>query len=418
VRLDSSIYAFVSDFVDAGVENVADDLAARGFSSVSLATVYHAARDLLPHNPKRAVAHRTEGVHYFPPSAALYTGPLQPAAVESGTDDFGRVISALAERSLGWQAWTVYLHNCRLAIAHPECAVVNAFGDTYITDLCPSSDAVAAYAVELTTDVARLRPSLVVAESLHHAGFGHGYHHERAFVGISPVVSFLLSLCFCDSCRRRAAAADVDAAALAARVRDVVRGALSGSASMPDLVGIESVAQLCGGSLVDYVRVREDAVTTLAGRCADAARANDVQFGFMDQTGGLKGYATGTPTGAVCATDAWQLGVAPAAVAAKVDAYVVLGYAQQPARVGDDVAAYRASVGKDVSLRCVLRHGGPDYLGAGNVADKVRTAADHGADGIDFYHYGLMPIEGLDAASAAIRGVSGLAAPPRPAGGD
>ncbi|MGH8891329.1 MAG: hypothetical protein ACRDV3_16400 [Acidothermaceae bacterium] len=401
---ESAVYAFTDDFIDAGVPEVADDLASKGFSAVSLATVYHAARDLLPHNPKRAVAHRDEGAHYYQPIASQYTGPLQPPAVAKQTgEQFEIVVDAITERGMSWQAWTVYLHNSRLAIEHPECAVRNAFGDIYITDLCPSVEQVATYSVELTADVARLSPSLVVAESLHHAGFGHGYHHERAFVPVGAVTGFLLSLCFCESCSARANSGSLDAAALAERVRFVVRAALAGGGDREPELSRDNLAELCGSELLDYLAAREQTVTSLAQRCAREAGSAGVPFGFIDQTGALKGYVSGDPQGSTSAHDAWQLGIAPASVSAAVDSYVVLAYARDAARVARDVAAYAEVTN---TLRSVLRHGGVDYLGAENLAEKVANATAAGAQFVDFYHYGLMPLAGLTAAAAAIEAVS------------
>jgi len=401
--LGSAVYAFTGDFIDAGANEIADDLAGMGFSGVCLATVYHAARDLLPHNPKRAVAHRDEGAHYYRPGSSRYSEPLIPPTVaEQTARNFDVVVEAIAERGMHWQAWTVYLHNCRLALEHPECAVRNAFGDVYITDLCPSVEQVATYAVELTADVARLSPSLVVAESLHHAGFGHGYHHERAFVPLSAVTGFLLSLCFCDSCGVRANSVGLDTVALAERVRSVVRAGIAGGGGHQPELSRDNLAELCGTELLDYLAMREQTVTSLTQRCADEARSAGVPFGFMDQTGALKGYVTGDPQGAASAHDAWQLGIAPASVAAAVDSYVVLAYARDAARVADDIAAYSGAV---KSIRCVLRHGGVDYLGADNLKAKVDAAFAQGAQAVDFYHYGLMPLPGLAAAATAIGAV-------------
>lgn len=398
MTVDSAVYAFVDDFVDEGVGEVAGRLANHGFSAVALAAVYHAARDLLPHNPRRVVAQRDEGAHYFPPDDALYRGDLRPLVASSPA--LLDVAAEITAAGLSWQAWTVYLHNGRLAAARPDLAVTNAFGDRYQTDLCPSSAEVVDYAAALTTDVARTGPALIVAESLHHAGFSHGAHHERAFVPVSPVADLLLSLCFCPACRLRAAAG-VDVEALAARVRDVVRDELREPTTAAGGPEREEVARRCGSDLLGYLSVRESATTALAVRCATAAREHGVKFGFIDQTGALKGYATGAPAGPSSCEDAWRLGVDPRAVAAEVDAYVALAYAKSADRVALDVAGYAAACG-DNPLRCVLRHGGPDYTTAASMREKVNLARESGAAAVDFYHYGLMPLSGIDAAAAAI----------------
>jgi len=235
---------------------------------------------------------------------------------------------------------------------------------------------------------------------LHHAGFSHGAHHERAFVPVSPVADFLLSLCFCASCASRAGAV-VDVEGLAARVRHVVRDELLSPTMSSPGPDRDALAQLCGSDLVDYLRVRESTVTELAARCASVAREHGVRFGFIDQTGALKGYATGEPTGASSCADAWRLGVDPRAVAVVVDTYAALTYAKSPDRVALDVREYVGSLG-GTSLRCVLRHGAPDLVDATNLREKIHAARANGADAVDFYHYGLMPLSGLDAAAAAI----------------
>jgi len=396
--VDSAVYAFVDDFVDEGVAEVTERLARQGFSAIALAAVYHAARDLLPHNPRRAVAQRAEGAHYFPPDTALYRGELRPAAAARPL--LPDVAAELGAAGLSWHAWTVYLHNGRLAADRPDLAVTNAFGDSYETDLCPSSDEVGEYTVALTADVARLRPALILAESLHHAGFSHGAHHERAFVQVSPTADFLLSLCFCAACRSRVAGG-VDVDALAARVRDVVRAELrrpTAAAGGPDRA---ELAQRCGRELLDYLAVRESTTAALVARCAAAARERGVGFGFIDQAGALKGYATGEPAGVASGDDAWRLGVDPRAVAASVDAYVALAYARAPERVASDVASY-ADACAATPLRCVLRHGGPDFTTPAELRQKVNAARENGAAAVDFYHYGLMPLSGLDVAAAAI----------------
>lgn len=398
MTVDSAVFAFVDDFVDEGVAEVVARLAKQGFSAAALAAVYHAARDLLPHNPRRAIAQRDEGACYFAPDDALYRGELRPRL--ASRPQLSQVAAELVDGGLSWHAWTVYLHNGRLARARPELAVTNAFGDCYRSDLCPSSAEVLDYAIALTTDVARLGPALIVAESLHHAAFSHGAHHERAFVPMSPTADFLLSLCFCAACGSRATDR-VDVAALAARVRDVVRDELRDPATTGGTPDRDELTRRCGPGLLDYLVVREATTTALAARCAEAARENGVRFGYIDQTGALKGYATGAPAGASSCADAWRLGIDASAVASAVDEYVALAYAKDVGRVALDVASYaRACAG--TRLRCVLRHGGPDYTTAAELREKVDVARQSGAAAVDFYHYGLMPLSGLDAAATAI----------------
>jgi hypothetical protein len=399
----SAVYAFVDDFVDSGTELVADRIADNSFGGVALAAVYHAARDVVPHNRMHAVVHRDEGAHYFEPAPA-YPGLLQPRASDRMASHFDEVTTALAARELWWQAWTVYLHNGRLAAAHPECAVTNAFGDAYLTDLCPTNADVAAYAIDLTADVARLQPALIVAESLHFAGFSHGYHHERAFVDVTPLTAFLLSVCFCAACIGNAAGDGIDGEALAARVRDVVRASLTGTPTSGGDLDRARIVESCGEALLDYLRARERVVTALTAACADTARNAGVAFGFMDQTGALKGYLTGQPSGALAVDDGWQLGIDAGAAAESVDSYIALTYARDAERVRADATAYARVTAGRAELRCVLRHSQPDVSDSDRDDDlRVKvTAVDDAGAVADFYHYGLMPLAGLTAAGAAL----------------
>lgn len=85
-----------------------------------------------------------------------------------------------------------------------------------------------------------------------------------------------------------------------------------------------------------------------------------------------------------------------------VPSFAVLGYARDPARVADDVAAYRRSVGKNPELRVVLRPGAPDTDSADRLAAKVRAARTAGAGAADFYAYGLAPFEALGRITEAL----------------
>ena len=66
-------------------------------------------------------------------------GPAGPDPAEVGS--FERAADALRAAGLQVNAWVVVTHNGRLAAAHPECAVHNAFGDAYPWALCAGSPA-------------------------------------------------------------------------------------------------------------------------------------------------------------------------------------------------------------------------------------------------------------------------------------
>jgi hypothetical protein len=127
-------------------------------------------------------------------------------------------------------AWVVFLHSDRLGFAHPECSTQNAFGDRYLTDLCPSNPEVRAYARALASDVARYGISTILGESLHFHGLTHGYHHERYFESWDRR-TYLLGLCFCAHCLAAARQAGVDAEMVHRSVRDELERRFAGDGS-------------------------------------------------------------------------------------------------------------------------------------------------------------------------------------------
>ena len=198
--MDTSIFAFATDFADEGVEAVFDNVQHRGgLGGVTVAAAYHEGRDVFPHNPVRKVRFLESGAIFFQPDDARWRDirlrpPVSTAAV------LPEIVRAASSRGLAVRAWTVFLHNGALAAAHPDCAPQNAYGDRYVTDLCPANPDVRAFARALAGDVAALGVASICAESLHYHPIEHGYAHERYFVPLGPRARFLLGLCFCPHC--------------------------------------------------------------------------------------------------------------------------------------------------------------------------------------------------------------------------
>src|SRR5258708_7890889 len=59
-------FTYAVDVLDEGAEAVVANLRGRAaLTGVAVAASYHAARDLLPHNPRRVVAYQESGAVYF-----------------------------------------------------------------------------------------------------------------------------------------------------------------------------------------------------------------------------------------------------------------------------------------------------------------------------------------------------------------
>ncbi|MFF5209508.1 hypothetical protein [Streptosporangium sp. NPDC000396] len=403
--MDSSLYVYVEDVRGEGLEKVLDRITGYGVTGVTVAAAYHRARDVTPHGRSRVTVRR-DGAHFVPPEDLF--GPLRlvpPLQDGAEQEPLAALRLATAERGLKLHGWTVFLHNTTLGLANPDVTVRNCFGDRGSpADLCPSHPDVRLYAVALGRAVARQGVDSVVAEALHFGTFGHGYHHERSFVPLGPMDAFLLGLCFCDFCMRRATDLGVNAEVAREECARIVGGVLDGDPPAQGEVTRAALTAYAGPEAVAYARARSEVVTSLVSDVSAAVAAEGSELVFLDATGAVKGYADGLPSPGLAAHDAWQLGVDLVALGDLVPSLGVLAYARDAVRVADDVGAYRRSTGKDKELRVVLRPGLPDTDSADRLAAKVRAARAAGADAVDFYAYGLMPYPILERIPGALGG--------------
>jgi hypothetical protein len=387
--VDTSIYCFATDLADEGVEAVLDNVQHRGgLGGVTFAAAYHEGRDVFPHNPVHKVRFLEGGAVFFEPHALRDTR-LQPPVSEVAhvTPD---LLTAAERRGLAVRAWTVFLHNGALATAHPDCAPENAFGDRYVTDLCPAHPDVRAFAVALAADVAGLGVATICSESLHYHPLEHGYAHERYFVPLGPQVRYLLGLCFCVHCLDAARRSGVDGDAVRRASREEIERVFAGGAE-------RQVEELERDELGGYLRMREDVVSSLVAEVAAAARAGGADLEFIELSGAVKGYATGRPTGAPAPSIAWQLGVDVAAVARGCDGLSAIGYAADPERIRGDLEAYG-----DTVVSVIFRPTPPDCESPDDLRAKVELARERGLRRADFYHYGFMRLDALDWIRAAL----------------
>jgi hypothetical protein len=132
----------------------------------------------------------------------------------------------------------VITHNSRLA-GTGECAVRNAFGDTYPWALCAGSAAVRAYAATLAAEIAALDAvDAIELEACGWYGFEHGSAHDKTGEAAARAGAdgpWLLSLCFCSGCGPAYRSAGADPARLAAQVRAAFDG---GPALPPDAAAV------------------------------------------------------------------------------------------------------------------------------------------------------------------------------------
>jgi hypothetical protein len=397
--MDTSIFAFATDVADEGMANVLDSVQGRaGLNGITVAAAYHEGRDVFPHNPAHKVRFLESGAVFFPPDSIRWGSVRLRPPVSESAHVLPELVEVAGRRDLAVHAWTVFLHNGALAAANPDCAPENAFGDRYVTDLCPAHPDVRTFAGALAADVARLGVATICAESLHYHPLEHGYAHERYFVPLGLRARYLLGLCFCRHCLDAARRHGADAEAVRRFAREELERVFAGGAEEPvDELEAAAIGALVGGELVAYLRARAETVTSLVAEVAEAARAGGARFEFIDLSGATKGYASGRPTGAPAPSISWQVGIDVDAVARACDGIEAIGYAAEPARLRTDLDAYG-----DSAVSVVLRPMPPDCDSPENLSEKIQVAGERGLRRADFYHYGFMRLDALDWIRAAV----------------
>lgn len=399
--MQTSLLAFATDLRDEGLDAVLANVQERaGVGALTMAVAYHAARDIFPHNPVHRVRYLEGGAIFFQPEETNYEGlKLRPRVAELArtTDPLGDLCEATARRGMTANAWVVYLHSDRLGFERPECATQNAFGDRYLTDLCPSNPEVRAYARALTSDIASYGVPTIFAESLQFHGLGHGYHHERYFEPLGTMGTYLLGLCFCAHCLAAAHRFGVDAEMVRRSARDELERlfAREDCEEDPGELTRDRLATSVSEQLPGYIDARTETVTSLAAEVTGAA-GEGTSIVFLDLSGAEKGFATGDPGGEPAPKIGWQTGVDVASLGEVCGTVEATGYASGPDRLRLDIDAYRALLADTSRLGLMLRPMPPDCRSMDNLAAKVALARERGLERVDFYHYGFCRLRSLD----------------------
>jgi hypothetical protein len=397
----SSVILFANDLVDEGFDNAIDTIRNLAQAdALTMACNYHHSRDVLPHNPRRRIVYMRGGVYFQPDQARFAKMKIKPDVVDFAReeDPLAKLVATARKRGMVVRAWTNGTHSTIQASAHLDCAVQNAFGDAYITSLCPANPDVRAYLCTLNSEFKRYEVQALLAESLCFMPFDHGYHHERSMVPLSPAVKFVLGLCFCQYCRAAGQAAGVDSDKLAAFVRREVDLSLNSRPSALDNVPVDhgAIAALAGGDMNGYLKGRQRSVTTLIEELVEAVSPLPVDL--MEWSGGLRavgaGMQIGTPTGAAV-NRSWQDGVDVGELPAACHGLSVQGYVPSPEVLRAELKDYRAAMPKGKALSVCLRPMWPDCDSVDVLRAKLRMLEESGAEWVDFYHFAFMPLEHL-----------------------
>lgn len=394
----TTIWTYPWDVLDIGAEEVLQEiLDEMGLGGISLATSYHAGRFLQPRSPKRKVYFPEDGTIYFEPKMSRYRRSRIKPKVSSLVAEGSDVLRTLAEhrrrRNYTLNGWTVCLHNTRLGMERPEISTQNVFGDRNYYNLCPANPDSRAYITALVEDLTTsYHLDSIELESPNFMGFAHEFHHEKDGVGLTTEGDFLMSLCFCPHCCSQAEANGVAIEKARESVRRRIMKILE--SPLPMTLADGFVAKGLDNfdddtDLAAFLRWRFEPVTDLCAAIrgsADAATAV---------------YFLSLVTGA-----AWLQGIDVQAIGEVCDGLVVCAYDSSPAQVSSDIADARRLVPEAKYLSAGFRVFPGETSGPEELAKKVQRAVDSGAEGLNFYNYGLIPKARLQWIGSALAGIA------------
>lgn len=351
--------------------------------SLFVSVSYHSARLFQPRSSHKVYIRHQSGTS-FVPDFDMYPIELKPI-VDSGhvcNDTHHRIRDACLRYEVSYNAWVVGLHGSSLGREHPECCVVNAFDDIYDYSLCPNNSSVKRYLESLIRDICiNLQPQSIVLESPGFLGFVHGHHHELFLNNLGTVGEYLLSLCFCMSCMKRARTEGISVEDVRSSVISKVeylidheRGAL-----LHKSFGEGELASVLieDGSLYQYTIMRINSVTELLMSLKAVVREYNISL-----------FVIPSVFTRPC-SKSWMEGVSLARTAQTVDGLFLLSYFSDPEFVKADVEWLRMYA-KDVPLYVALNVGAPDTLNEEGLKRCVCAALRSSPIGIAFYNASLL----------------------------
>ncbi|MFF8659580.1 hypothetical protein [Streptomyces huasconensis] len=365
-------------------------IAALGVRQVTLAAAYHSTRALTPRHPRHRIVTAAHAAVLYPPGERWQGREPRPYAAGDWApgDAYGEAARALRAAGLDVHSWVVLAHNSRLGEEHPATSVVNAYGDRYPWAPCIAQPATRAYLVDLAAEAA-VRPDTggTELESCGWYGLAHLHAHDKTSgITLGEAGQYLMSLCFCASCRQGYAGAGPDPDGLAAAVRDALEPLWRGRAQD---TGWAAVERLLGVERAAATRAwREETARTLQEAAIGAVRAAAPP--------GFQVLLHADPVAYHCGANA---GVDPAHILGVADGVVV------PCTGGAGALTPFVAHARDATVLAanLTVVGGMGGSPATLAADAAR-AAEQGSTELRLYHAGLASDADLAHVARALSG--------------
>lgn len=374
--LSASMWIYLWDLVDEGYEPVLRKLTENRLTGISMATAYHAGKFLEPHNPKRKVVFLEDGTVYFKPDPKKY-GRMRPrlnSLVKAG-HGLETAKKFADEMGLTTRAWVVCCHNTPLGTQYPDIACEDAFGDKLYHNLCPSNEDVRRYIRGLVADIASHGVDAIELEALQFQGYAHGYHHEREGIELNVAARFLLGLCFCPSCLKRARAAHLDLTPVQTFTKQTLEKWFSDPAGAAEIYPtIDKLPSDLFGPMLEW---RKSVITSFLEEVKEGARSTRLR-----QLVSIDPLAQRI------------VSVDPVASAKTTGGLLVLGYVRDGTALRKPMETLQTAVGS-AGITLGLQVGLPESGGKKEFLDKMSTARTLGIASFNFYNYGFIPSQNL-----------------------
>ena len=391
--MNLAVWTYPWDVADEGIEQVLGNVRdVAHCNAVSLAAAYHNFKQLRPHGPAGRRIYVGEGrVLYFHHEPSGY-GRIKPvgSTVLNEIDAFQEACDRRGTYQIDVNAWTVVMHNSRLASTYPDAAVLSAQGDPSPHLLCPSNKDSREYAVALCADLAyNYDLRIIELEAVGFLGFEHGYHHDKIGVPLGEGGNYLLGICFCESCLRRAEQNGIDANRIRSLVQSELDGLFEGELDVPpDLAKSDGMAAWARAEpeFARYLDSGEKSVASLVNEIRDACH--------------------GSGTRIVIQGENWEQFLSPDAVASvvsNIDGVLVSAYNLTAGEAGQLMERSRAIAG-DKELIVGIQAHFPEIPSSEEWRGKVRQCIEKGATGLNFYNYGICTMSQLRGVGAVLSG--------------
>lgn len=382
-----TMWAYPWDIKDEGIEKTVKFAKSNlGLTSLNVTAIYHSGKFLLPRNPRRRVYFPEPGATYFPPTPQLYKGlKLQPfvSSLAQEEDLYLRIREACHKEALNFEAWVLAFHNSGLGWRYPECCQRNAYGDIYPYALCPTNPHCQEFVKALVTDLmTNYEPYAVDLESPNYVGYLHGMHHELTPTNYGDLEVFLLSLCFCDNCRKMAEEAGIEIDNLQRWVRETLDRRLNEDWFSPEWVK-KNMEDLYGllmykPDLMEFIRARQRVVTSIVRDLKEICRK-----------GGAKLFTIASIFSRP-SNRAWTEGTDLPKLAELVDGLGILCYYPTPTEVFDDLRFAASVVPDKEKLMVGLMAAMPTASSKEVLLGQVSAAKALGISKFGFYNYGFI----------------------------